>query len=65
MSTHHNTIFISYRCSESQLHTLALYHRLQQEYRGQVFMDQQGLIDPANSCACSSGLTRMGDESSV
>jgi hypothetical protein len=41
MSTHHNTIFISYRRSESQLHTLALYHRLQQEYRDQVFMDQQ------------------------
>lgn len=41
MSPHHNTIFISYRRSESQLHTLALYHRLQQEYRDQVFMDQQ------------------------
>ncbi|WP_338413608.1 SUMF1/EgtB/PvdO family nonheme iron enzyme [uncultured Sphaerotilus sp.] len=43
MSPSNTTIFISYRRSESQLHTLVLYHRLQaeQEYRDQVFMDQQ------------------------
>lgn len=41
MTLQDTTIFISYRRSESQLHTLALYHRLQQEYRDQVFMDQQ------------------------
>lgn len=43
MDHHNNTIFISYRRKESVLHTLLLHERLQRQFAGQVFMDQQEL----------------------
>ena len=43
MSTGRTMIFISYRRKESVLHTLLLYERLQRQFAGQVFMDQQEL----------------------
>lgn len=47
MSPHHNTIFISYRRSESQLHTLALCHGLHQELSGSSFFGVDAFVTPS------------------